>query len=432
MVNLKGLMMILELHQQGLSVSAIAERTGHDRKTVRKTIARGLVVPKYAPRSPRPTLLDPYRAYLHERVVAWPELSGVRLLREVRERGYGGGITQLNDFLRSVRPAPVAPFEVRFETAAGRQAQVDFAHFTVEFDDDPGVAHRVWLFAMVLGHSRYLWAQYVLHQDLGTVLRCHMQAFEHFGGCPREILYDRMKTAVLGEPEDDAPIVYNPKLVALGVHYGFTPRACQPYRAKTKGKVERPYRYIRADFFMARRFANLEDMNRQLRLWLDTVANARLHGTTGRIVAEHLAEERASLKRLPAGRFDAVLRIERRVSHEGMVSVGGNLYSVPDGTRSRILEVETTATEVRIHEDQRLVAVHALLHGRRQRSLLPGHRQVRRTTTPKRSPSPSPSGPTVVRAPGHNVARRALDIYEAVAQRLGAGLRVAAPAGAQR
>ena len=201
------------------------------------------------------------------------------------------------------------PFEVRFETPAGRQAQVDFAHFMVEFDEQPGVQHRVWLFAMVLGHSRYLWAQFVLHQDLGTVLRCHMPAFEHFGGAPREILYDRMKTAVLGEREDDAPIVYNAKLVELGLHYGFTPRACQPYRAKTKGKVERPYRYIRADFFMARRFANLEDMNRQLRLWLDTVANARLHGTTGRIVAEHLAEERASLQRLPAG------ALRRRAAH---------------------------------------------------------------------------------------------------------------------
>jgi transposase len=427
-VNLKGLMMILELHRQGLSVSAIADRTGHDRKTVRKVIKRGLVVPTYPARLPRPTLLDAYRAYLHERVAAWPELSGARLLRELRERGYAGGITQLNDFLRRVRPPAVAAFEVRFETPAGRQAQVDFAHFMVEFDEQPGVQHRVWLFAMVLGASRYLWAQYVLHQDLGTVLRCHMAAFEHFGGVPREILYDRMKTAVLGEREDDAPIVYNDKLVKLGLHYGFTPRACQPYRAKTKGKVERPYRYIRADFFMARRFANLEDMNRQLRLWLDTVANARLHGTTGRIVAEHLAEERAFLQRLPAGRFDAVLRIERRLSHEGMVSVGGNLYSVPDGTRKRVLEVETTATEVRIHEDQRLIALHPLLHGRRQRSLLPGHRQARRAATPTRMAS----GATVVHAPGHKVACRALDIYEAVAQRLGAAVRSAAPAGAAR
>ena len=108
--------MILELHQQGLSVLAIAERTGHDRKTVRKVFGRGLVVPKYASRTPRPMLLGPYETYLRERVDAWPELSGVRLLHELRERGYAGGVTQLNDFLRAVRPPVVAPFEVRFET----------------------------------------------------------------------------------------------------------------------------------------------------------------------------------------------------------------------------------------------------------------------------------------------------------------------------
>lgn len=426
MVNLKEWMMILELHQQGLSVSAIAERTGHDRKTVRKVIERGLVVPKYASRTPRPTLLGPYEAYLRERVAAWPELSGVRLLREVRERGYAGGVTQLNDFLRAVRPPVVAPFEVRFETPAGRQAQVDFAHFMVEFTEQPGVQHRVWLFAIVLGHSRYLWAQYVLHQDLGTVLRCHMLAFEHFGGTPHEILYDRMKTAVLGEAADDTGIVYNAKLIGLGTHYGFKPRACKAYRAKTKGKIERPFRYVRANFFLARSFANLEDLNRQLRAWLDTVANARLHGSTGRVVAEHFATERASLKALPAGRFDAVLRTERRVSHEGMVSVGGNLYSVPDGTVKRVLEVETTADCVRIHDGRRLVAVHALLHGRRQRSLLPGHRQARRSNA-----APEVDKPLPVQPPGHSVARRGLEVYAAVAERLGAASRAAATGAAR-
>ena len=132
MVNLKEWMMVLELHQQGLTVSAIAERTGQDRKTVRKVIERGLVVPKYSSRTPRPTLLGPYEIYLRERVAAWPELSGVRLLRELRERGYAGGVTQLNDFLRVVRPPMVAPFEVRFETPSGRQAQVDFPQFIID------------------------------------------------------------------------------------------------------------------------------------------------------------------------------------------------------------------------------------------------------------------------------------------------------------
>lgn len=403
--------MILELHRQGLSVSAIAERTGHDRKTVRKYIQEGLAAPKYKPRHPRPTVIEPFEAYLRERVAAWPELTGERLLREVRALGYTGGRTALNDFLRTVRPPPAPVFEVRFETPAGQQAQVDFAEFKVCFGNQ-GPVRRVWLFAIVLGHSRYLWAQFVLHQDLPTVLRCHMEAFAHFGGVPREILYDRMKTAVLGEGGDEQGIVYNAKLLACGVHYGFLPRACQPYRAKTKGKVERPYRYIRADFFLARRFTDIDDMNRQLRDWLDTVANARCHGTTGRIVTEHFHEEQPQLQPLPAGRFDAVLRIERRVSHEGCVSVGGNYYSVPDGTRKRILDVETTAEAVRIFEDGALIATHARLEGRRQRSVLAGHRVLQRIMQRERPD-------TMALPPGHAVAQRSLAVYDFIGRQIG-------------
>ena len=120
---------------------------------------------------------------------------------------------------------------------------------------------------------------------------------------PREILYDRMKSAVLGEGEDQH-IVYNASLLALAKHYGFAPRACKAYRAKTKGKVERPFRYIRQDFFLGAHFANLEDLNRQLERWLNDVANARVHATTDRVVAEHFAQERASLAALPLGAFN--------------------------------------------------------------------------------------------------------------------------------
>ena len=125
--------------------------------------------------------------------------------------------------------------------------------------------------------------------------------------------------------------------------------------------------------------ATPEDLSRHLRAWLDTVADNRLHGSTRRVVAEHLAAERASLKALPIGPFDAVLRTERRISHEGLVSVGGRLYGVRDDTVKWLLEAETTANCVRIHDGRRLVAVHALLHGQRQRLLLPEHRQPRRS-----------------------------------------------------
>jgi Mu transposase-like protein len=115
-----------------------------------------------------------------------------------------------------------------------------------------------------------------------------------------------------------------------------------------KGKVERPYRYLREDFFLGRSFRNLDDLNQQLRQWLDQVANVRVHATTRRVVAEHFAEERPRLQQLPAGPFQAVLRLERRITRDGMVSVDGNLYSVPNSARRRIVEVHNTANEVRI------------------------------------------------------------------------------------
>ena len=202
MIKLGELVMILDLHRQGLSVSAIARQCDLDRKTVRRYIERGLEPPAYGPRKPRPTLLDPYTAYLQERVATYPGLSGARLLRELKERGYEGSYTAVTDFLRDVRPPPSPGYEVRFETAPGEQGQVDFAQFQVVFADEPETPRIVWLFSMVLGYSRLIWARFVVHQDLATVLRCHVAVFEALGGAPRELLYDRMKTAVTGEGDE--------------------------------------------------------------------------------------------------------------------------------------------------------------------------------------------------------------------------------------
>jgi transposase len=401
--------MILDLHRQGVSVSEIARHTGLDRKTVRRYIERGLEPPTYGPRKPRPRLLDPFTSYLRERVKAYPGLTGARLLREVRERGYRGGYTAVTDFLRDVRPVPDPHFEVRFETAPGEQGQVDFAQFHVVFTDQPETPRVVWLFSMVLGFSRLIWARFVVHQDLATVLRCHVAAFEALGGAPREILYDRMKTAVLGERHHEG-IVYNRALIDLARHYSFYPKACRPYRAKTKGKVERPFRYIREDFFLARSFRNLADLNEQLRRWLDGVANPRLHATTRRIVNETFAEEKPHLKPLPLAPFRAVLRLERRISHEGMVSVGGNFYSVPNATRRRTVEVHTLADEVRIFEDGALIATHPVLEGRHQRRIAPGHRrsgaeQRRRATCEQIGEVIVPRPLAFYEAVGHHLAR---------------------------
>jgi transposase len=413
MVQLGELMMILDLHRQGLSITAIARRTGRDPKTVRKYIARGLEPPAYGPRQAgRPCKLAPYLDYLRERVAAFPQLTATRLTREVRERGYSGAYTAVKRFVAAIRPQNgPKPYEVRFETPPGQQAQVDFARFVVEFTDEPGVTRIIWLFSLVLGYSRHIFARFVMHQDLQTLLRCHMQAFAAIGGVPIEILYDRMKTAVTGE-DDDGHIVYNRSLLALAKHYGFHPKACKPYRAKTKGKVERPFSYIRQDFFLARTFRNLEDLDAQLAQWLDSVANVRVHGTTQRVVSEAFAAEKPDLQVLPDTPFDALLKLERRVSNDGLVSIGGNYYSVPDRTR-RIVEVHQLPDQIRILDQGRLVATHPILEGRRRIRIDPSHRQSG-SKVPRRRQG---EGVAIGRV-GERVARRPLAFYQAVGNRL--------------
>jgi transposase len=401
-------MSILEMHKEGLSVSEIAARSGRDRKTVRKYIARGVALPVYKPRARKARRVDAFVDYLRQRIARFPGLSERRLLREIRELGYAGGRTQVGDVLRALRPPKQKEFPPRFETPAGKQAQVDFAHFSVNFTERSEERRSVWLFSLVLGHSRYLWARFVEHQDLQTLLRCHMQAFEQLGGVPAEILYDRMKAVVIRE-DAEQHIVYNEKLIALAKHYAFSPRACKAYRAQTKGKVERPFRYIRQDFFLGRSFANMQELNAQLQQWLVDLANARRHATTGRIVAEHFAGEKLALKALPQVGFNDLLRLQRRVSHEGLVSLGGNYYSVPNGTRARLIEVHQLVREVHLYAEGQCIARHPVLEGRREVSLLPGHRA--------RAPKAHPPAPAL--AP--SVARRDLRCYELIGARLARG-----------
>ena len=407
--------MILDLHRQGAGISAIARRMGLDRKTVRKVIASGLEPPAYGPRQRKAPQLQPFERYLRDRLGAVPELTGRRLHRELVAVGYTGGYTAVTDLLRQIRPAAAPGFEVRFETPPGRQAQVDFAQFRAVFTDEPGVERVVWLFSLVLGHSRMLWGRFVPHQDMQTVLRCHAAAFEALGGAPAEILYDRMKTVFNREEPEVGHIVYNCTLIEFARHYGYLPKACKAYRAKTKGKVERPFRYVREDFFLGGSFRSFDDLNGQFRQWLDQVANARTHATTRRVVSEHFAEERPSLRPVPAGPFQAVLRLERRITKDGMVSVDGNLYSVPNTTRRRPVEVHSTANEVRILEQGEVIAVHPVMDGRGQRRIIAGHR-----TTPAPANSQTPRNGTPPGRSGEVVALRPLAFYDAVGKRLAA------------
>jgi transposase len=247
---------------QGTSKSALARKLGVHRDTIHRWIRDGELdrdldgAPvRYGPRRAVPTKLDAYKAIVETRLAAYPQLSAVRLLAEIRAAGFEGRYTQLKAFVRQVRPAPPPEPVIRFETPAGRQAQVDFARFVFPW----GVRYAL---LVVLGYSRLLWCRFYPRQDMRTLIDGLEDAFRYCGGVPQELLFDQMKAVITRDLrlQGDARI-RNLEFLRFAGHWRFTPRACRPYRAQTKGKVERPVRYLRDNFVYGRTFANDGDLD---------------------------------------------------------------------------------------------------------------------------------------------------------------------------
>jgi transposase len=293
--------------EQGLSQQAVAEMLGVSRRTLHRWIREGLLdgpVPdrKYKPRAARATKLDPYKSIIQERLAAYPELSAVRLLEEVRAAGYAGGYTQLQEYVQQVRPQPPEEPVVRFETPAGKQTQVDFGRFRLPW----GIRNCLLL---VLGYSRLLWISFYRRQDMRTLFLGIEEAFVFFGGVTEELLFDQMKTVITRDDRlNGGQLVQNAEFQRFAAHWGFKPRACRPYRAQTKGKVERPVRYVRGNFFYGRDFLNDADLNDQARSWLDRTANVRVHYTTReRPYERFLRDEQPVLRPLAARPYASVV-----------------------------------------------------------------------------------------------------------------------------
>jgi transposase len=275
-------MLLRHYLEQGLSKSALARKLGISRDTIYRWIRNGELDRdldhegvRYRARPPVPHKLDPYKPMILARLAAYPKLSAIRLFEEVRAAGYPGGYTRVKDFVRTVRPRPAPEPVLRFETPPAHQAQVDFAHVRLPW----GVRYAL---LVVLGYSRLLWVRFHARQDMRTLFCGLEEAFAFFGGVPREILFDQMRAVITRDLRlEGGPLVENGEFLRFAAHWGFTPRACRPYRAKTKGKVERPIRYLRERFLYGREFAGDADLNHQLERWLETVANRRTHGTTG-------------------------------------------------------------------------------------------------------------------------------------------------------
>lgn len=282
MIGLETHVLLRHYLNEGLSKSVIARRLGIDRRTINRWIAAGELdrdldaPPRYGPRPPRPKKLDPYAAIIAQRLQDYPELSAVRLLEEVQAAGYTGGYSQLRDYVRSVRPRPAPEPPNRFETPPGKQGQVDFAEFRFPWG-------KRYALVVVLGYSRHKWFRYFKRQDMRTLFLGLEEAFRFFGGVPEELLFDQMKAVITKDLRLlGGQLVVNEEFLRFAAHWGFTPRACRPYRARTKGKVERPISYIRGNFVYGRTFLNDADLDDQRARWLDK-ANRRVHRTTGEV-----------------------------------------------------------------------------------------------------------------------------------------------------
>ena len=281
MIGRETRMLLRHYLEQGGSKSALARRLGISRDTIHRWIRDGdldrdldAAAVRYGPRPAGPTKLDRFKAVIEDRLAAYPDLSAVRLLDEIRAAGYDGGYSQVKAFVRRVRPAPPPDPVIRFETPAGRQAQVDFARFRFPW----GVRYAL---LVVLGYSRLLWCRFYPRQDMRALMDGIEEAFAYFGGVPHELLFDQMKAVITRDLRlEGGALVRNAEFLRFARHWGFTARACRPYRAQTKGKVERPVRYLRGNFVYGRTFLQDGDLDHQRQLWLEQVANVRVHGTT--------------------------------------------------------------------------------------------------------------------------------------------------------
>lgn len=324
MISKEEYMEINILLRQGKSIREIARLMGISRNTVRRYIRKG-IEPRYPLRKERGSKLAPYRDYLQQRAKeAHPQwLPAVVLYREILTQGYTGKITVLRDYLRTLKPILKAEDPViRFETEPGHQMQMDWLEF------GRGKGH-LSAFVATLGYSRYSYVEFVSDETLETLLRCHEHAFDYFGGVPEEVLYDNMKTVVLERNHyGKGQHRFHPSFLDFAKHYGFVPRLCRPYRAKTKGKIERFNHYVRYSFYnpLASRLKGMglkldcELANDEVKRWLRDVANCRVHATTGKVPIEVIEEEKLYL--LPLSRSYPGLKAATPVLNSGLRQEG--------------------------------------------------------------------------------------------------------------
>jgi transposase len=398
---------MMRLHRLGWGTRRLAQQFGCSRTTVKRYVAAGGWQPFSATR--RAGKLDGLEEWLRDRFLRHRGNGDV--VRQDLEREHGITVS-LRTVERAVQPyrrelAAEARATLRFETPPGRQLQIDFGETRVAIGGEPV---RVYLFVATLGYSRRPFVRAFRHARQSAWLDGIEAAFRHFGGVPEEVLLDNARALVTRHDTATREVTFNDRLKAFADYWRFRPRACAPYRARTKGKDERGVGYVKRNAIAGHGFESWEALEAHLLWWMREIADVRVHGTTGEPPLLRFARDEAAALRPLAGRppFRQIRELLRKVQADGAVEIDTNAYSVPWRLIGESVQVSVSAGRVRIHHAGRLVAEHAEASGRRQRIVEPGHLAgIIGLPRPAAAPDdPPPASPDLLRA---------LSEYEAVA-----------------
>ena len=323
MISKEDFAVMKSLEQRGIYLKDIAAELGVHPRTVKRALERGSAPVRE--RKKCTSKLDAYKARVDE-LMSKGVWNTMVILREIQAEGYAGSRTILREYVQPKRVLRPGRATVRFETKPGEQLQSDWGEVVVEI---AGVDTKVHFSVNTLGYSRRFHFWCTDSADAEHTYEGILRSFEYLGGVTEEVLVDNQKSAVLRHPSNGEPF-FNERFVDLAGHCGFTPKACKPYRARTKGKDERMVGYVKGNFFVRyRSFESWTHLNQLSEKWLAEEADLRVHGTVKEVVLERFEREKPLLKALPVSRFDTSYVEYRQVGWDGYIDVRGNRYSVP-------------------------------------------------------------------------------------------------------
>lgn len=355
MIGKEDFAVIQSLHQRGVYQKDIAEELQVHPKTVSRALQRQGAPERERVR--RGSKLDAHKGKV-DQLLSEGVWNAVVILREIQADGYAGGYSILLEYIQPKRVLRPSRGTVRFETDPGKQSQSDWGELVVEI---AGQMRKVHFIVNELGYSRRFHFWCTDREDAEHTYEGLIRSFEYFGGVTTEVLVDNQKSAVLEASNNGHP-KFNERFVDLALQYGFTPRACRPYRARTKGKDERMVGYIKQNFFVRyRRFESWAHLNQLAEKWLREEADLRVQGTVKEVVAERFEREKPDLRPLPKVRYDTSYLEYRQAAWDGYIEVRGNRYSVPAALAGQRVMVRIGLEGLlRIYHSESLVASHSL------------------------------------------------------------------------